>query len=179
MTTFQPPRHPFEIALEQRNNEIKLFWQRSNYFLVLNSALAVGLFSSSVDKYNTPITLFGIGVSVLWFLTNLGSKFWQEKWEIEVSKSEPIYSAYKTMFNTDSESIVGMVRCRFEEKEKSQHEAKGNNFWAKCFKLPIQKTIHDLICLKPSVSKIMMVLSLGFVCIWAYLFLDAIQLSCC
>ena len=35
----------FKIALETRNFEILLYWQRSNYFLVLNTALAVGFFS--------------------------------------------------------------------------------------------------------------------------------------
>lgn len=31
-------------ALDTRNFEISLYWQRSNYFLVLNTALAVGFF---------------------------------------------------------------------------------------------------------------------------------------
>jgi len=33
------------VAKEARNLEITLFWQRSNYFLVLSTAIAAGFFS--------------------------------------------------------------------------------------------------------------------------------------
>src|SRR5207248_3234570 len=43
----------YKIALETRNLEINLFWQRSNYFLVLNTAIAVGFFARGHrDKYS-------------------------------------------------------------------------------------------------------------------------------
>src|SRR4051794_39983352 len=35
----------YQVLLSTRNLEIGLFWQRSNYFLVLNSGLALGFFS--------------------------------------------------------------------------------------------------------------------------------------
>jgi hypothetical protein len=41
----------YKYVLDTRNFEISLFWQRSNYFLVLNSALAVGFFSLKSTKF--------------------------------------------------------------------------------------------------------------------------------
>ena len=35
----------YEIAVETRKLEIDLFWKRSNYFLVLSTATAVGFFT--------------------------------------------------------------------------------------------------------------------------------------
>jgi hypothetical protein len=35
----------YRVAKEARNLEITLFWQRSNYFLVLSTAIAAGFFS--------------------------------------------------------------------------------------------------------------------------------------
>ena len=32
----------YKIAIQTRNLELGFFWQRSNYFLVLNTALATG-----------------------------------------------------------------------------------------------------------------------------------------
>lgn len=72
------------IALENRAFEIQLFWQRSNYFLVLMTALGVATFSVK-DMYFSPlVSMFATLASYFWFRTNLGSKFWQESWEVEV-----------------------------------------------------------------------------------------------
>src|SRR3954451_9881664 len=70
----------FRAAYQTRNFEIGLFWQRSNYFLVLNTAVAAGFFVA--DRSFRPL-LCGTGavVSALWLAVNLGSKFWQERWE--------------------------------------------------------------------------------------------------
>src|SRR3972149_10785499 len=35
----------YKFAYDTRNFEISLFWQRSNYFLVLNTAIALAFFS--------------------------------------------------------------------------------------------------------------------------------------
>src|SRR5947209_15698697 len=75
----------YKVALDTRNFEISLFWQRSNYFLVLNSALALGFFNLREQKYGLFMAIFGIIVSWLWFCVNLGSKFWQSRWEQKLS----------------------------------------------------------------------------------------------
>jgi hypothetical protein len=75
-----------KIALDNRAFEIQLFWQRSNYFLVLMTALGIGAFSVK-DVWLSPlIAVFATAASFFWFRTNLGSKFWQESWEVEVTQ---------------------------------------------------------------------------------------------
>ncbi len=45
------PHQIYRVALDTRNSEISLFWQRSNFFLVLNTALAVGFFNDKNKEY--------------------------------------------------------------------------------------------------------------------------------
>lgn len=73
-----------KIALDNRAFEIQLFWQRSNYFLVLMTALGVATFSVKDELLSPVIAIFATTASYFWFRTNLGSKFWQENWEVEV-----------------------------------------------------------------------------------------------
>ncbi|MGN6820335.1 MAG: RipA family octameric membrane protein [Sphingomonas sp.] len=74
-----------KIALDNRAFEIQLFWQRSNYFLVLMTALGVATFSSKDAVVTLVVSIFAALCSYFWFRTNLGSKFWQESWEVEVT----------------------------------------------------------------------------------------------
>jgi hypothetical protein len=78
----------YRTALETRNLEINLFWQRSNYFLVLNTALAVGFLNVKDGEYSLVLAIFGAIVSGLWFQVNLGSKYWQSRWEHRLSVVE-------------------------------------------------------------------------------------------
>ena len=76
----------FKIILQTRDFEIEMFWKRCNYFLVLNTALAVGVFASfngnGANKAILPlICLAGAFVCFAWFRVGLGSKFWQSHWE--------------------------------------------------------------------------------------------------
>ncbi len=78
----------YRVAKEARNLEIMLFWQRSNYFLVLSTAVAVGFFSLRDAKYALPLAIFGLVVGLLWIAVNLGSKFWQSRWEHRLRLTE-------------------------------------------------------------------------------------------
>lgn len=87
MTVSKKGQKPTElqIALDNRAFEIQLFWQRSNYFLVLMTALGIATFSVKDELFSPLIALFATFCSCFWFRTNLGSKFWQESWEVEVT----------------------------------------------------------------------------------------------
>ena len=78
----------YRVAKEARNLEITLFWQRSNYFLVLSTAIAAGFFSLHDAKYALPLAIFGLVVGLLWIAVNLGSKFWQSRWEHRLRLAE-------------------------------------------------------------------------------------------
>lgn len=89
-----------EVALKNREFELSLFWQRSNYFLVLNTALGVAAFSARTALVGAMITAFGILVCWLWYRTNLGSRFWHVFWESEVERLAPKYELKSFEFST-------------------------------------------------------------------------------
>src|SRR5690242_7819565 len=78
-----------EVALKNREFEIQLFWQRSNYFLVLITALGAGVIATRDAWIGLLISIFGMGACLLWFRTNLGSRYWQAFWEAEVERLAP------------------------------------------------------------------------------------------
>lgn len=95
-----------KIALETRNLEISLFRQRSHYFLMLNTALAVGFFSLRERRHAVVLAGVGAIAALLWFFVNLGSKYWQSRWEHELVLRErrlypdvPLFAANSSIRN--------------------------------------------------------------------------------
>jgi hypothetical protein len=140
----------YRVALDTRNFEIKLFWQRCNYFLVLNSALAVGFFTMKETKYSALLAVIGIITSVLWFAVGLGSKFWQVRWEYRLKKIEERLYPGLDFFSASGATNKSDVA---EELKSSQH-----GWFRRC--------LNRLTLLKLSVSLMMMLLSLVFIVAW-------------
>src|SRR5437763_1835647 len=69
----------YQTLQTTRNLEIGLFWQRSNYFLVLNTGIAFGYFNLVDHKYTLIFAIMGVVASTLWFRVCLGGKFWQTR----------------------------------------------------------------------------------------------------
>lgn len=147
----------YKIALDTRNLEIGLFWQRSNYFLVLNSALAIGFFRLADDKYSILLAFLGMFVSFLWYRVNLGSKYWQARWEHCLNKKENEIAEGLGYFSANSTLIQADVI------ESFSHGADKKGWF--------QKWLEKQVLKKPSVSYNMTLLSLVFVCVWALLVL--------
>ncbi|HHX8512223.1 TPA: hypothetical protein ACVO12_004477 [Vibrio diabolicus] len=153
----------YKIALETRNLEIGLFWQRSNYFLLLNSALIIGYFRGIGYKeslYATFLALLGLFVSHLWYRVNLGSKYWQARWEHRLKRVERKLDKDLKFFNTTREITDNDVA-----ESINPSSDKG---W-----------LHRLIesralKYKPSVSYNMTLLSLTFSLTWFALFVFSI-----
>jgi len=86
----------FKIALETRKFEIELYWKRTGYFVLFTSAVFVGYYktlptSGTPDKGEIcllPFLLSSLGflLSLLWYMANRGSKFWQENWEAHIEE---------------------------------------------------------------------------------------------
>ena len=150
----------YKIALDTRNMEIGLFWQRSNYFLILNTAAAVGFFLKATEKYQFLIGLFGLAVAILWFGVNLGSKFWQSRWEFRLTEAEKDLDTDIQYFSASWETIYSDVE---KSLEFSEHSA-------------LRKMIDKLVLMKPSVSFIMTLLSILFILLWLGLIIMSL---CC
>ena len=148
----------YKVALDTRNMEIGLFWQRSNYFLVLNTAAAVGFFITAADKYQFLIGTFGMCVALLWLGVNLGSKYWQSRWEFRLQEAERRLGADINYFSADWEIINSDVK---ESLRFSDHS------W-------FRRQIDRLVLMKPSVSFIMTLLSMLFILFWMGLLITSV-----
>jgi hypothetical protein len=146
------PKDAYKIALDTRNFEIGLFWQRSNYFLVLNTALAVGFFKVDEIVYSLLLAALGVIVSFLWYRVNLGSKFWQSRWEERLKIAEVEVAPDLKFFAADWETIHADVKSSLEH---GRHTG-------------IQKFLRTQILKKCSVSHQMTTLSIVFIAAWTF-----------
>ena len=151
----------YRVAKEVRNLEITLFWQRSNYFLVLSTAIAAGFFSLRDVKYAFPLAIFGLTVGLLWIAVNLGSKFWQSRWEYRLRLTEERLGPDMNLFSADWETVQRDVRASFRFRKRGA----------------IHHIYNLLVLLKPSVSFMMTLLSLTFVLFWITLLVVTIRTS--
>jgi hypothetical protein len=149
-----------EIALKNREFEIQMFWQRSNYFLVLITALGVGAFSVNNSNIALFVSIAALLSSYFWFKTNLGARFWQESWEAEV------VSLAQELHIRSFERGLNEIKANV----KSELGVGGK-------KSTMRKWIDKKILTKPSVSYQMIQLSMTSVVLWAVvsiqLFFDA------
>ncbi len=147
----------YETAVQTRNMEIRLFWQRSNYFLVLNTAIAIGFFAK--ERYAIVISLLGIAVSILWLGINFGSKFWAVRWEQRLRDLECEFAPHVELFSASDD--------RMREDVKKGLGFWGDPFWG-------SNLCRDLVLKKFSVSLIMTILSFLFLLFWIVLGLFAL-----
>lgn len=140
----------FKLALETRNLEIQLFWQRSNYFLILCTGITTAILLNI--KSNVEIALglsvFGFIVAILWFNVNLGSKFWQTRWEKKTAEFER-FMTLGTGIN-----FYSVTREVVEADVREFTNTRPYNFFRRC--------INNLVFKRPSVSMQMVYLSLLF-----------------
>ncbi len=140
----------YKIAIETRNLEIGMFWQRSNYFMALNTAIAIGFFSQDSTAYATILASLGAIVSFLWYRVNLGGKYWQSRWEQRASLYEKEVAPDADLFAAESTVVEEDVK---ESLNWGKHEG-------------FQKWLDGQILKKPSVSYQMTCLSFFFMCFW-------------
>lgn len=161
------PKDTFKFVLDTRNFEITNFWQRSNYFLVLNSGLAVGFFNLKETTFAPVLAGLGILVSMLWFFVTLGSKFWQVHWESKLRELEKGYLSSGILdrnlelFSQDSTTVKAEVKASLAREEHGL----------------LARWIDRQVVKKPSVTLAMTSLALIFVCAWSAIFLVNIALS--
>jgi hypothetical protein len=149
----------YKAILDTRNFEISLFWQRSNYFLALNSALAIGFFTQKPSKLTLLLSALGVISSFLWYLVMLGSKYWQSRWEDKLSQIETKVAPDLKAFAADRTETDESVR-----RSLSVGKHAGFHLW-----------LDGQIIKKPSVSLQMTSLSFIFILGWSGIFAWAIS----
>lgn len=104
------PDDLYHILIDTRNLEVNLFWQRTNYFLVLNSAFVVAFFNVGNAINAKTFATLGLLTSLLWFRACLASKYWQTFWEQRLEKFEKDYLRGLEFFSMDPEERKKLVR---------------------------------------------------------------------
>ena len=105
-----------EIALDTRKFEIELYWKRTAYFVLFISAVFIGYYKiiqtkdSIIGIYQKEwlllfLAALGFLLSLLWYMANRGSKFWQENWEahiedLSIELGKPIFGIIKNNEHT-------------------------------------------------------------------------------
>ncbi|MET3179618.1 UNVERIFIED_ORG: hypothetical protein ABIC43_002777 [Variovorax guangxiensis] len=150
----------FKFVLDTRNFEISNFWQRSNYFLVLNTGLAIGFFNLKEGAALYPPLVAGLGVFVcfLWTRVALGSKFWQVHWEQKLAEVERMYLA---------RGILDAEFCLFSQSMTEVKDEVRTTLESESHHGRIAKWIDSLVMRKPSVTLAMITLSATFGAAWA------------
>lgn len=142
-----------KVALDNRAFEIQLFWQRSNYFLVLMTALGVAAFSVKDIIFSPIVSLLTTTASYFWFRTNLGSKFWQESWEVEVvslAKEQKIRS-----FERSTKDVIKQVEGSLASEGRNDDRSH------------LRRWVDLQIVKKYSVTYNMILLSMWSTCLWS------------
>lgn len=144
----------YRTTRDTRNFEIRLFWQRSNYFLVLNTALGTGFFAL-LNHGEFALLLGGLGVisSWLWLLVNLGSKFWQSRWEQQLEDEEAKLGARsQELFSASRPMLIEIVERSLDRDYRKWRLDRRVWYWG--------------VLKKPSVSLMMTWLSCAFIIFW-------------
>lgn len=91
-----------KTAFEIRNFEIDKYWQRSSYFTLFISAIFAAYCQDSIECdfiLKIMLTVLGLYISYIWYLSTRGAKFWQENWEKHIDYLEGnTDKIYKTVF---------------------------------------------------------------------------------
>lgn len=152
----------YKTLQDTRNLEINLFWQRSNYFLVLNTGIAFGFFNLENRQFSFIFAILGLLASILWFWVCLGGKFWQTRWEQRLLEFEREHLPGLDFFGASPDRIRADV-----EKGIAFHK----HGWR-------QRLIYRLaLNKKPSVSFSMIQLAALFVVGWLSFIIVSIWLG--
>jgi len=150
----------YKTALDTRNFEISLFWQRSNYFLVLNTALGVGYFNVKWPD-SLLLALFGSLASLLWFRVNLGSKFWQSRWEQRLAIVERTFEPDIKFFAANKETTIADVKNNLEDSKHADE-----------FRLWLDKLTLEKTSVIFSMTLLSLIFMLGWL-VFALLFINS------
>jgi len=94
---------PLKVALDIRKFEIELYWKRTTFFWAFLVSIYTAYFficnNHRDSLYLILLSFLASCFSLLWYLSNRGSKYWQENWEAHVSalENDEIGPLFKTI----------------------------------------------------------------------------------
>ena len=74
----------FKILSEHFRQDLREFWSRNNFYLVVDAALVSIYTSQTASDMRLALGLFGLTVSIFWYLAARGSLIWLAHWRREI-----------------------------------------------------------------------------------------------
>jgi hypothetical protein len=176
----QPTEKPIELqelyklAASTRQFELQMLWQRSNYLLILNTAIAGAYFSQRGNSHSAMLPIVGFSAALLWLLMTLGGKYWQARWEgVTRRLEEKLIGNNPKLFSADWTDIDADVQdMQNRSRTHEQISAVGYRRCAiasyRCVLDSWQAIVNRGILLKPSVTQVMIFASLLFMAFWVF-----------
>jgi len=109
--------YAYKVANDNRKFEINNYWKRANYYWLFQASVYAGYFYSITTEKNdylcknpeiiVGVTCLGFLTALAWFLSNIGSKQWQQNWENHVDALEDGITGplYKIVSNNRTLSV--------------------------------------------------------------------------
>lgn len=80
----------FKVLSEHYRQDLREFWSRNNFYLVVDSALVSVYVSQGDSDVRTVLGLFGLVVSTFWYVVARGSILWLGHWRREVMQLDEL-----------------------------------------------------------------------------------------
>ncbi len=87
----------FQTVSAHFRMELKLFWTRANFYLLIEASLITFTASFITNPIAiTGISLVGVILGVFWFLVNNGTAFWIKRWREQIIKIDNVVNRFKS-----------------------------------------------------------------------------------
>jgi hypothetical protein len=89
----------FQIVHEHFEQDLREFWQRSNFYLVVDGLLLSAFASAHLRSLQILLACAGLVISTFWLLVARGSITWLSLWRGEVRRLDQVINRFQS-FNT-------------------------------------------------------------------------------
>lgn len=92
----------FEIVHAHFEQDLREFWQRSNFYLVVDGLLLSALVSAHVHGLQILLSCAGLIISLFWLLVARGSIAWIQAWRTEVCRLDQVVNRFHSWSTIES-----------------------------------------------------------------------------
>lgn len=94
----------FQIVHEHFEQDLREFWQRSNFYLVVDGILLSAFVSAHLRSLQILLVCAGLVISLFWLLVARGSIVWIRMWRGEVRRLDQVVNRFQS-FNLIEDQV--------------------------------------------------------------------------
>lgn len=100
----------FQLVHGHMEQDLREFWQRSNFYLVVDGLILSALASSHSRSLQILLATAGIVISFFWLLTAQGSVMWIRMWRDEVRRLDRVVDRFQSFDAVEGHVLVNKLR---------------------------------------------------------------------